>query len=41
MVVLILNPLLKKLEPIFTLDYKVPSSTMENEMCLNKLSIFD
>lgn len=30
-----IKPFIKKTRPIFTLDYKVPSSTMENEMCLN------
>ena len=30
-----IKPFIKETRPIFTLDYKVPSSTMENEMCLN------
>lgn len=28
-----IKPFIKETRPIFTLDYKVPSSTMENEMC--------
>lgn len=30
-----IKPFINQIRPIFTLDYKVPSSNMENQMCIN------